>query len=513
MTGSNDTIAHMSTAENASAPLLALEGVSKRFGSTQALSKVSMQFSAGEVHALVGENGAGKSTLVKIVSGVHQPDSGIVRMRGREVYFDGPNQASLAGIHLVHQELALLPHRTVVENVFLGSEERGLFGLAWQRMSRVAEEALDRLGLSLDVHRPVGELSTANQQMVEIARAIFRESKLIILDEPTAALPPADAERLFEVLRQLAHEGTGVIYISHRLEEVTELADTVSVLKDGAHVATEPASGMDVDRMIQLMVGRVIEDLFPSREESPEGEPALEIDGLIAPPAVLQASLTVRAGEIVGLYGLEGHGQDELLDVIAGARHPVHGTLRLHGKSVPWASVASMISQGVGLVPEDRKTEGLVLPLSSRENISLPVLRRFSNWSWVLRDKERGIAERAAKSAGVHGDLDAPASSLSGGNQQKLVLSKLLAAESSVLVMNQPTRGVDVGSKAEIYALIRDICRKERRAALVVSREIKELQGMCDRILVMSHGRLVAEHSPQAGEEAILGSAVGRKGA
>lgn len=490
-------------------PVVALEGISKRFGSTQALSDVSIDIHGGEVHALVGENGAGKSTLVKVMSGVVQPDDGEIRLDGRPVEFGGPATASRAGIHLVHQELALLPFRTIVENVFLGQEQRGRVGLAWRAMALEATEALARLGLEVDPHIRVAELSTANQQLVEISRALVHRSRLIVFDEPTAALPPSDAERLFSVIRQLTGEGAAVIYISHRLDEVMELADMVTVLKDGKRVVTSQISELSTDKMIKLMVGREIEDLFPPRPGEQHGPPALEVEDVVDPPGVVAASLTVRAGEVVGLYGLEGHGQDELLSCLAGARIPVRGTLKLHGEPHPWKSTAGMIAEGVGFVPEDRKSEGLLLALSGRENISLPILKKLTRAAGIVSSRlEAASARSAADAAGVRGDLEVPAGNLSGGNQQKLILARWIAAESSVLLLNQPTRGVDVGSKSEIYALIRHTCQARSSAALVVSREILELQGMCDRILVMSHGRIVAEHPPTASEETILGSAV-----
>lgn len=491
--------------------LLSLTGISKRFGSTQALDDVSMQFAPGRIRGLVGENGAGKSTLVKIISGVLRPDSGDIRWAGRPVAFASPAAAARAGISLVHQEFALLAHGTVAENIFLGEERRGAFGLAWGRMQREARAALDRLGVAVDVTRPVADLSTAQQQMVEIARAIRRQSRLMILDEPTAALSPADARQLFVVLRQLADAGTAIIYISHRLDEIETLADDITVLKDGRCVSTHPAAALDADGMIRLMVGRVIGDLFPPRAPArPAPQRLLEVSGLIDPPAVRGASLTLDKGEIVGLYGLEGHGQDEVLACIAGARRPVAGRLALAGKPAAWRPVGQMIRRRVGFVPGDRKTEGLVLDMSGLANITLPIVRQFSRFGLVSVGREQLAARAAAARGGVKGDLTALVRALSGGNQQKVLLSRWLAARSSVLLLNQPTRGVDVGSKAEIYGLIRRICAEEEVGALVVSREIVELQGLCDRILVMCRGVLVAEHSPDDSEEAILASAVGQ---
>jgi ABC-type sugar transport system ATPase subunit len=491
--------------------LLSLSGISKRFGSTQALDDVSVQFAPGRIRGLVGENGAGKSTLVKVISGIVRPDSGEIRWSGQPVAFASPTAAARAGISLVHQEFALLPHGTVAENIFLGEERRDGFGLAWGRMQREASAVLDRLGVTVDVTRPVAELSTAQQQMVEIARAIRRQSRLIILDEPTAALSPADARQLFVVLRQLAEAGAAIIYISHRLDEIEALVDDITVLKDGKCVATRPAAALDADGMIRLMVGRVIDDMFPPRPPATRApQRLLEVTGLIDPPAVRGASLGLDKGEIVGLYGLEGHGQDEILACIAGARKPVAGRLVLEGEPVAWRPVAQMIRRRVGFVPGDRKAEGLVLEMSGLANITLPIVRQFSRFGLVSTVREQQEARAAAADGGVKGDLTALVRALSGGNQQKVLLSRWLAARSSVLLLNQPTRGVDIGSKAEIYNLIRRICAEQGVGALVVSREIIELQGLCDRILVMCRGVLVAEHSPDDSEEAILASAVGQ---
>jgi ABC-type sugar transport system ATPase subunit len=488
--------------------MLVLKGISKRFGSTQALDDVDLSVHGGRIHALVGENGAGKSTLVKIISGIVTPDSGTVRLNGRAMSFGRPAEASRAGIHLVHQEMALLPYNSVVENVFLGHEISGPVGLSWSTMNDRARDVFTRLGVAVDVSGPTGELSTAQQQMVEIARAILRDFRVIILDEPTAALPPADADKLFTVLRELAGRGTAVIYISHRLDEVRALADDITVLKDGRHVATRPASELGTTEMIRLMVGRPIEDIFPVRGKPAEQTPVLAVSGLIDPPRLFDVSFAVRRGEIVGIYGLEGHGQDEILSAIAGARRPVGGSLKLDGREIAWGSVPAMIALGIGFIPEDRKAEGLVLDLDGRANISLPILRRLAPRGWIGAAREKLVADEAAREAGVRGSLDAPVRTLSGGNQQKLLLARWIAAGANVFLMNQPTRGVDVGSKSEIYKLVRRLCVEEGKAAIVVAREITELQGFCDRILVMSRGRLVAECSPDDNEESILAAAL-----
>lgn len=494
-------------------PVLSCNAIVKQYGSTRAVNDVSISVHKGEVLALLGENGAGKSTLVKVLSGVVQPDSGQIRMDGNDVAFADARVAAQSGIHLVHQELALLPERTVTENIFLGQEVRNRLGLLdWRTMQQRARLALKELGVEVSVSARVRDLSTAVQQMVEIARASVGESRLVILDEPTAALSPADASRLFAVVNKMRDQGVSFIYISHRLDEVKELADTVVIMKDGAFVTSRPCNELTIDDMVTHMVGRELAEFFPEPGINVHSStaPAIEVRGLIDPPFVKEASLTIYPGEIVGLYGLEGHGQDELLACLAGARRPYSGNYKLAGAERPWGSVATSVRDGFGYVPEDRKTEGLILNFSSIQNISLPILRsKLSRRGFIAARNERRAARAASAEAGVRGDISRPVSALSGGNQQKIVLARWIAAASNVLLLNQPTRGVDVGAKAEIYGLVRKRCEEDGIVALVVSREISELLGFCDRILVMSYGRLVAEHPRGSSEEAILASAVG----
>lgn len=492
---------------------LTLTGISRRFGQTQALDEVGFEVSAGTVHALVGENGAGKSTLVKVISGVVQPDAGQLVLDGDPVSFATTRDAARAGIHLVHQELALLPHRTVTENVFLGQERRGPGGtLARKQMRIAAREALSRLGAGdIDVTARVKDLATGSQQMVEIARALVTESRLVILDEPTAALTPAEADHLFDVVELLKERGTAFIYISHRLDEVARLADLVTVMKDGRIVGTSKRGELTIPELISRMVGRDVVELFPPKAGAVDRtQPLLRAEGVSDPPRLLSADLELYPGEVVGVYGLEGHGQDELLAGLAGSRHPVTGRLTVAGRPHVWGRPGRLIGAGVGFVPEDRKTEGLLLEESGRRNVTLPLLRRVSRFAVIQRRQERALATEGAQAAGVRGNLASPAGALSGGNQQKLILGRWLAARSRVLLLNQPTRGVDVGSKEEIYKVIREQC-ENGTAAVVVSREISELRGLCDRILVMSHGRLVADLSPESSEEQILAAAVGEE--
>ncbi len=493
-------------------PAATLEAVDvvKAFGGPPVLRNVTIDVRAGEVHAIVGENGAGKSTLVNLLAGVLRPDAGAIQLDGTPVRFEAPRDAALAGIHLVHQELALLPQASVVENVFLGGELAGRGGLlAWRTMRRRTAEVLARLGATARPGDRVSTLSVAQRQLVEIARALVGEARVLILDEPTAALSPAEAEALFGVIRDLRAEGRAIIYISHRLSEVLDLADRVSVLKDGQLVLTRPAAGLTAGDVVRAMVGRPLADLYPARSEvSPGGIPALEVHGLIDPPTVRGADVVVQAGEIVGIAGLEGQGQDELLACLAGDRQPALGEAHIHGVPVRWGDVRCMVDQGIGFVPEDRKTQGLLLGESTIRNISLPSLGGLTRFGIVQRARESELGRRMAAALGVRGSVEGPVGSLSGGNQQKVVLAKWLARERRVLLLNQPTRGVDVGAKAEIYALLREFT-SVGGAVLLTSRELPEVLGLCDRVVVVRRGRIVAELPQPTTEEAVMAAATG----
>ena len=495
---------------DASPAVLQMVEVSKSFGGVPALRGVSFAVAAGRVHALVGENGAGKSTLVKIVSGVVRPDAGAILLDGERVAFAAPGDAANRGIHLVHQELALLGEASVTENVFLGAELRGRARtLDRARMRRQTRTILERLGSRIDPRARVAGLSVAQRQLVEIGRALVGRVRVLILDEPTAALSPEEAAHLFATLRGMRDAGCAVVYISHRIGEVLDLADEVTVLKDGRLVETRPATALSVPETVRLMVGRPVEALFPPRAtEAARGTPLLAVGGLVDPPHVLGVDLALYPGEIVGVAGLEGHGQDQLLACLAGDRHPAGGRLEIGGRRTPWSGVGTMVRRGIGLVPEDRKTQGLLLDLSSRRNIALPALRSVSRRGWVRRRSEERLGEEGARAVGVRGDTGLPAASLSGGNQQKVVLAKWLAVGSRVLLLNQPTRGVDVGAKSEIYALLRAFA-EGGGAALVTSRELTEILGLCDRVLVIRHGRFVAELPGGAAEEDVMAAAVG----
>jgi rhamnose transport system ATP-binding protein len=492
----------------AGAAVLELTATSKTFGGVPALRDVAFTVRAGEIHALVGENGAGKSTLVNVLSGVVQADSGELRLDGAATGFDSPRDAARAGIHLVHQELALLPESTVVENVFLGEEIAGRGGvLRWGKMRDRTVELLARLGVSIPPDVRIASLTVAQRQMVEIARSLVGDTRVVILDEPTAALSPGEAEALFGVLRGLRAAGRAIVYISHRIGEVLELADTVTVLKDGEVVGTWPAAELSPQELVRRMVGRPIEDLFPSTRTPGDGTvPVLEVRGLIDPPAVTGVDLAIHAGEILGIAGLEGQGQDEILACIAGDRLPARGRLLIHGAPAAWGGVRRMVDYGIGFVPEDRKTRGLLLEQSAVRNIGLPSLADLTRLGWVQPARELRLGREAASRVGVRGSIENAVESLSGGNQQKVVLAKWLARRRDVLLLNQPTRGVDVGAKGEIYGLLRAFA-DEGGAAVLTSRELAEILGICDRVLVVRGGRIVAALPRGATEEQVMSAA------
>lgn len=488
---------------------LSVTGLSKSFGATTALDDVSFDVVAGRVHALVGENGAGKSTLLKIISGIYTPDRGSVEMDGEPLHSGSPLGAQQAGIQIVHQELALLPDLTVTENIYAGNTLRRRGSLDRAAMDRGAAAALVRLGAHIDHRRRVDGMSTADQQFVELARGLVRSSRVLILDEPTAALPPRDVQRLLRVLRELAADGVGIAYVSHRLDEVLDVADDITVLKDGKVVTTRSAAAMTAPAIISLMVGRPLADLFPPRTERQPGESVLTVRGLIAPPAIRGVDLDIGDGEIVGLYGLEGAGQDEVLGCLAGDVRRTDGTIAVKGKRVRGRGVAAAMRQGFGFMPPDRKQQGLLLDASAIRNVSLPVLRqRFAPNLFVRAGDEATQCTATAREAAVRGELANPVGALSGGNQQKILMARLLMARSAVLLLNQPTRGVDVGAKAEIYRLIRSMVG-DGRGAVVASPEIVELIGLCDRIVVIRQGRVAGEVSAAAAtEESVLTMAV-----
>ncbi len=477
-----------------SVPVLRLEGITKSFPGVKALKGVSFEVREGEVHCLLGENGAGKSTLIKIMSGVHHADTGTMYLDGKPFRLSSPHEARQAGVATIYQELLLFPELTVAENIFMGhAPTSGWSGMDWPAMRRETARLLASLDIhDLDPDAVVGTLSVGNRQRVEILRALSQDARILIMDEPTAALTEHDVQRLFAIVRRLRDRGVGVVYISHRLEEIFVLGDRITVLRDGEHVATRTVAETKPEELIQMMVGRQIDQLFP-KETVPIGEPVLEARNLRREPQTLDVSLTVRAGEIVGLAGLVGSGRSELAQVLFGITPATSGEIRVSGKAVKVSSPADARAVGIAYVPEDRATQGLVRPMTVRENFSMAILPRLAKSGFIDFGAEMNLARDGVKRFNVKTHTtEQVVNKLSGGNQQKIVLGKWLATNPRLLILDEPTRGIDVGAKAEIHRLMVELAR-QGLAILMISSELPEVLGMSDRVLVMREGRLVAE--------------------
>ncbi len=474
------------------APLLEMRGIEKSFPGVRALRGVDLTLGRGEVLALLGENGAGKSTLMKILGGAHRPDAGTIRIAGEDRPLHSPHDAQDAGIAVIYQEFNLIPALSARENIFLGRETtRG----GWLRHAREREQAaalFARLGVKVDPDTPCRELPVSHQQIVEIAKALSLNASILVLDEPTAALTATEVENLFRVIAEVKARGLGLIYISHRLDEIFRIADRVMVLRDGRYVGESPISQIDRAALIRLMVGREMSDEFPPREVA-LGEPLLEVRGLTRARRVRDVAFSVRRGEILGLTGLIGAGRTETVRLIFGADRPDAGEIRLRGKPLAIRSPRDAIRAGIGLLTEDRKLQGLVLPHSVLENFGLPNLGRFSRWNFLRRREERSEFDRYVGQlrTKVSGPQQA-ARNLSGGNQQKIVLAKWLARDCDVLIFDEPTRGIDVGAKREIYLLMNELAARGK-AIVMISSELPEAIGMSDRILVMRDGAVAGE--------------------
>ena len=469
--------------------MLTATGVSKAFGGVHALSDVHFDVNGGEIHALVGENGAGKSTLIRILSGATVPDSGAVRLGSAPVPGGDPAATRRMGVSSVHQEFTLVPALSVADNIFLG-RERGLL-LRRREMRTRVEALLNELGLRAAATSLVQDLSVAHQQLVEIARALADDARVLILDEPTAALAQPEVERLFSVLERLSARGLAIVYISHRLEEIFAIADRISVLRDGRNVGTWRRDEVTRGDLIRHMVGRALSEEFPARSTTP-GRTLLALDHVAAPPRFRDVSLNVREGEIVGLAGLVGAGRTSVGLAVAGALK-ASGAIQLAGESVTFRSPASAIRAGLAYVTEDRKRFGLFPQMSAAANITVTFLRSFARHGWLSSAAERLAAEAAANDYDVRGaGLDHPASTLSGGNQQKLLLARYLLRPRSLIVVDEPTRGVDVGARAEIYRIVNRLT-EQGLGVLMISSDLNEILGMADRIVVMRDGRTVGE--------------------
>lgn len=488
--------------------LLALHGIKRSFPGVQALSGVDFELQAGELHALMGENGAGKSTLMKIVGGVLPPDEGSMELRGLAYRPRSPHEARHSGIGFIHQELNLVDALSVEENLLLGALPHRLGWLQRKAMREQARQALEFLGEELPLEAPAGSLNVGQKQMLEIARALYGQAEVLIMDEPTAALSDKEARQLFGAIARLKARGTGIIYISHRMEEVYALSDRLTVLRDGASKGTWRLGEITPEEVVRQMVGRELGALT-APERSPPGEVVLEVRGLTREPAVRDVSFAVRAGEVVGLAGLVGAGRTEIARLVAGADPLQQGEIRIHQRPVNLRSPRDAIREGVGLVPEDRKSQGLVLGLGVDENLGLASLPRLARGPFLLARKLGQLALKFIQELRIRASGPGqPVGTLSGGNQQKVVMGKWLARSSRLLLLDEPTRGVDVGAKAELYRVIEDQVR-ERAAVLLISSELPELLHLSDRVLVISAGRLVAEYNRQeASAEKVMQSAL-----
>ncbi|MFP6753096.1 MAG: sugar ABC transporter ATP-binding protein [Pirellulaceae bacterium] len=475
-----------------SKPLLEMRGISKLFPGVRALDDVDLTLYPGEVLALLGENGAGKSTLIKILGGAHAPDAGEIYIEGSRVRIDSPQAAQQAGVGIIYQEFNLIPALTARENIFLGSHRHALSWLNAARERQEAERLFDRIGIQVDPEMPCRDLTVAQQQIVEIAKALSLEAKIVVMDEPTAALTPHEVEGLSRVIEELKAQDIGIIYISHRLDEIEQFADRMTVLRDGKHVATKPMDQVGREEMIEMMVGRSLDNEFPKAESTP-GDEYLIVRGLTRAPAVRDVSFSVRRGEILGIAGLVGAGRTEMVRILFGADQKDHGEIWLNGEAVSIKSPRQAIRQGICLLTEDRKSQGLVLGISVQENFGLPNIKDFSRFGFINARREgeafRGYVKKLKiKTTGASQRTE----TLSGGNQQKVVLAKWLQKNARLVIFDEPTRGIDVGTKYEIYLLMNELAR-QGKAILMISSELPEVLGMSDRILVMHEGTVSGE--------------------
>ena len=489
--------------------VLEMRGISKSFPGVRALSDVDLAVHAGEVHAIVGENGAGKSTLMKILAGLYQPDEGEIALDGEVTRISGLIDARKRGIGMVYQELNLVPDLTVAENIMLGSTPSRFGFVQRRKLHDEAVAVLDALDARIDPTAILGSLTVSQQQIVEIAKAYAQQPKIMVLDEPTSSLSEHEAQALFGIVRKMRASGIAIIYISHRLREVLDLADRVTVLRDGRQIETRDAAGLTSGEMIRLMVGRDLTDIFP-KLPAEIGDVVLEVDGLTRTGAFEDISLTVRAGEIVGLAGLVGAGRTEVARAIFGLDRAQAGTIRVAGERVVASDPARGVAAGIAYVPEDRKRDGIVPSASIRANISLPVLGELSSGGWVSRGKEQRLAHEQVAALGVSPPvIERPVDTLSGGNQQKVVIAKWLAAKPRVLILDEPTRGVDVGAKADIHEIIGQLAQ-QGAAILMISSELPEVLAVSDRVYVLHEGRLSAEFDrAEANETSVMHAATG----
>ena len=491
-------------------PTLSLKQIHKSFGPTVALDGVDLELREGEVHALIGENGAGKSTLMNVIAGSIQPDTGSMELDGRPYAPANPLDARTHGIALIHQELSLCPHLSVAENVLMGIESSRLGILDCEKLHARTSEVLQTFHhADIRPERRVGDLSVAARQIVEISRAIAARARIILMDEPTSSLQREDVAHLFTLIRKLSAEGISVVYISHFLEEVRQIADRFTVLRDGRSISTGEIANVNDDELIAKMVGRAQQSLFPTRSNQP-GETILEVQDLVSPPLLKNASFTLRRGEILGIAGLMGSGRTPLLRAIFGLDDVTSGSLRINGKRGGHGTPAIRLIEGLGYLSEDRKGEGLTLNQSLADNVTVTRFESCSRLGWLDLRAQRKQTEQLVSALKIKtGGVNQSVGSLSGGNQQKVIVARLLHQDADILLLDEPTRGIDIGSKAQVYETIA-ACAAQNKAVLMVSSYLPELFGMCDRLGVMSRGRLstikpIDEWTP----ESVLQTAIG----
>lgn len=487
-----------------------MTGIKKAFGANRVLEGVDFELLPGEIHALMGENGAGKSTLMNILTGLHKRDAGTIVIDGQETYYDSTKEAELAGVSFIHQEINAIGEMSVIDNLFLNREKRTKLGLLdYRAMEKEAQAVFEQLNIKIDLYQEMGELSVGQQQMIEIAKSLMTNAQVIIMDEPTAALTNREIRVLFDVMHKLKAQGVSIVYISHRMEEIFEMCDRITVMRDGISVSTRQIAETQMEQVVREMVGREIGDFYPEKT-SEIGEVRFEVENLALDGVFEDISFNVRSGEILGFSGLMGAGRTEIMRTIFGLLPKSRGTIRLEGKELTIKSPEEAIRQGIGFLTEDRKDEGLILDFSIRDNVLLPSVGEFSK-AGLLNDKliddfvELLVERLTVKTASV----EDPASSLSGGNQQKVVLAKWLGIGPKVLILDEPTRGVDVGAKREIYLLINELA--ERGVAIImISSDLPEVLSISDRIMVVREGRLMGEVAKaEATQERVMQLATG----
>ncbi|MFN8493026.1 MAG: sugar ABC transporter ATP-binding protein [Caldilineaceae bacterium] len=496
--------------------LVSMEGIDKTFPGVHALNQCRFELRAGEVHALLGENGAGKSTLMKVLSGIYAPDAGRIFYKGKEVSIPNPKAAQQLGISMIHQELNLMPHLTLAQNVFIGREPRqGVrFWLNEKALNEQTRQLFDSMHLKLDPRTKVADLTVAKQQMVEIAKALSHNSEVLIMDEPTAALTEAEIDELFHFIRQLRDQGVGIVYISHRLEEIKRICDRITVMRDGRYINTVDAQEVTIDQIISMMVGRTIYESSPEVPEDANQQTVLEVKHLNRAGILKDINFNLKKGEILGFAGLMGAGRTEVARAVFGADPIDSGEIYIEGKPAQIKTPKDAVQHGIGYLSEDRKRYGLALGMDVESNIVIASFKKFFGWlGWVDRNRTRVAAEQHVKALAIKTPtIQQRVRNLSGGNQQKVVIGKWLTADTNILIFDEPTRGIDVGAKSEIYKLLNDLAQ-QGKSIIMISSELPEILRMSHRIVVMCEGRIMGELSAaEATQEAIMKFATQRSG-